>query len=422
MRGWDALREGLATRELRLYALACAAMSLALWAFTVVLAIAAYEAGGTGAVTLAVVARVLPGALAGPFIAQLVQRGSPRELGLGLGGAMTAALAALTLVSAVGAPFALVLLLATACSILASGQEPALAALLPSVADSPRELAIAHRLRPGMSGAAQCAGALAGGAAAAGASPAAGFALALVASAAAPLALALIAADPHRTHRPARPAGGSVAAELQLGLRAVRTASELREAVGLLAAIGLVRGVLDVLVVIVAVKLVGLGTGGVGVLACAWGVGALAGGLGAPALLAQGRFAAASDACSALLAVPLAIVAAAADPVVAVLGFAVLGLGHAMAQSAGRTLVRRLAAGESRTRAFTVAELGSRLAVVAGAILAPPLIALLGVRGALLATALVLPVVVIARWRAVQRLDARAGTADGAREGWSVSF
>ncbi len=420
MRGWDALREGLATRELRLYALACAAMSLALWAFTVVLAIAAYEAGGTGAVTLAVVARVLPGALAGPFIARLVQRGSPRELGLGLGGAMTAALAALTLVSALGAPFALVLLLAAACSILASGQEPALAALLPSVADSPRELAIAHRLRPGVSGAAQCVGALAGGAAAAGASPAAGFALALVASAAAPLAFALIAADPHRTHRPAR-AGASVATELKLGLRAVRAASELRESIGLLAAIGLVRGILDVLVVIVAVKLVGLGTGGVGVLACAWGVGALAGGLGAPTLLARGRFAAASDACAALLAVPLAIIAAAAEPVVAVLGFAVLGLGYAVAQSAGRTLVRRLAAGESRTRAFAVAELGSRLAVVAGAILAPLLIALLGIRGALLATALVLPIVVIARWRAVQRLDARAGTADAAREGWSVS-
>ncbi len=420
MRGWDALREGLATRELRLYALACATMSLALWAFTVVLAIAAYEAGGTGAVTLAVVARALPGALAGPFIARLVQRGSPRELALGLGGAMTAALAALTLVSALGAPFALVLLLAAACSILASGQEPALAALLPSVADNPRELAIAHRLRPGVSGTAQCVGALAGGAAAAGASPAAGFALALVASAAAPLAFALIAADPHRTHRPAR-AGVSVATELQLGLRAVRAASELRESIGLLAAIGLVRGILDVLVVIVAVKLVGLGTGGVGVLACAYGVGALAGGLGAPRLLARGRFAAASDACAALLAVPLAIVAAAAEPVVAVLGFAVLGLGYAVAQSAGRTLVRRLAAGESRTRAFAVAELGSRLAVVAGAILAPLLIALLGIRGALLATALVLPIVVIARWRAVQRLDARAGTADAAREGWSVS-
>jgi hypothetical protein len=334
---------------------------------------------------------------------------------------MTAALAAPTLVSALGAPLALVLLLAAACSVFASGQQPAQAALLPSVADNPRELAIAHRLRPGVRGAAQCVGALAGGAAAAGLSPAAGFALALAASAAAPLALARIAADPHRTPRAAH-AGESAATELQLGLRAVRAATELREAVGLLAAVGLVHGVLDVLVVVVAVKLVGLGTGGVGVLICAWGVGALAGGAGAPTRLARGRFSAATDACAALLAVPLAIVAAAAEPVVAVFGFAVLGLGHAVAQTAGRTLVRRLAAGESRARAFAVAELGSRLAVVAGAILAPLLIALLGIRGALLATALVLPVVVIARWRAVQRLDARAGLPDGAREGWSVTF
>jgi len=421
VRGRDALREGLATRELRLYALACAVTSLALWAFTVVLAIAAYEAGGTGAVTLAVVARVLPGALAGPFIAQLVRRGSPRELALGLGGAMTAALAALTLVGALGAPLAVVLLLAAACSVLASGQPPAQAALLPSVAGSPRELAIAHRLRAGVRGAAQCAGALAGGAAAAGASPATGFALALAASAVTPLALARIAPDPHRTHRRAARAGDSVATELRLGLRALRASPELRDAVGLLAAIGLVHGLIDVLIVVVAVKLAGLGTGGVGVLACAWGAGALAGGLGAFTRLARGRAAAATDACAALLAVPLAIVAAAAEPVVAVLGFAVLGLGHAVAQSAGRTLVRRLAGGESRARAFGVAELGSRLAVVAGAILAPALIALLGTRGALLATALVLPVVVIVRWRAVQRLDARARVTDGAREGWSVT-
>ena len=46
MRGGVAVREGLATRELQLYVLACAAMSLALWAFTVVLAITAYRPGG----------------------------------------------------------------------------------------------------------------------------------------------------------------------------------------------------------------------------------------------------------------------------------------------------------------------------------------------------------------------------------------
>jgi len=79
-------------------------MSLAQWAFTVVLAIAAYKAAGTGAVTLAVVARVLPGALAGPFTALLADRRSRRAALLALTAGATTVLAALTVVTALDGP------------------------------------------------------------------------------------------------------------------------------------------------------------------------------------------------------------------------------------------------------------------------------------------------------------------------------
>lgn len=72
-------------------------------------------------------------------------------------------------------------------------------------------------------------------------------------------------------------------------------APELRESAGLLAAIGLVYGVLDVLMVVVAVQLVGLATGGVGILNSAWGAGGLIGGFTALVLLARGRFSTALD-------------------------------------------------------------------------------------------------------------------------------
>jgi len=381
-------------------------MSLALWAFTVVLAIAAYKAGGTGAVTLVVVARVLPGALAGPFTALLADRQSRRTVLLYLTSAATAALAALTFVTALDGPFAFILLLAAAFSILTSGQQPAQVALLPGLARGPRQLAIANSARQGFGNAAYCLGALAGGAAAASLSVAAGFALALVASAAAAVALALVAPDPRPAHRSARD-DASVAGELLLGLRAVRAEPALRESAGVLGAIGLVYGVLDVLMVVVAVQLVGLGTGGVGILNSAWGAGGLLGGLAALTLLARGRFSTALNTSAALIAVPLAVVAVAAYPVVAVLGFAVLGLGYAVAETAGQTLVQRLASDESLARAFAVAETGSQLAVALGSVLAPVLISLLGIRGALLAAALVLPVVVVARWRALRLLDAQ---------------
>ena len=402
-----ALREGLATRRVRLFVLASVAMSLALWAFTVVLAIAAYGAGGTQGVTLAVIARVLPGALAGPFTALLADRRSRRATLLALTGGATAAVAAIVLVAALDGPFALVLLLAAGFSVLVSGQQPAQIALLPSLAQSPRQLAVVNSLRQGLGNGAYCAGALAGGAAAAGLSVAAGFAIALAASAIALLALALMEADRVPAYR-ATGGDADMAGELLLGLREVRSTPELRDAVGVLATIGLVYGVLDVLMVVVAVKLVELGAGGVGVLNSAWGAGGLVGGFAALALLGRGRFSTATNAGALLVALPLALVGALASPVVAVAGFVVLGIGYAIAETTGQTLVQRLASDETLARAFAVAETGTAVATALGSVLAPLLIALFGIRGALLATALVVPALVLARRRALLRLDARA--------------
>jgi MFS family permease len=412
MRG-AAVREGLATRELRLYVVSTAATSLALWAFTVVLAITAYKAGGTSAVTLAVLARVLPGALAGPFTALLADRRSRRAVLLALTGGATLALAALTLVVALDAPLAAILALAAVVSILTSGQQPAQAALLPGLAQNPRQLAIANGLRQGFGNAAYCLGALAGGAAAAVASPAAGFAIALAASAAALAAFACMRADAPAAHRTARP-GSSVVGELLLGVREIHRAPELRESVGLLAALGLVYGVLDVLMVVVAVKLVGLGTGGVGVLNSLWGAGGLAGGILAFTLLARGRFSTGLQVGAGLVAAPLLLLAAIASPVVAIAGFAVLGIGYAIAETAGQTLVQRLASDETLARAFAASETAAQGAVALGSIAAPLLISALGIRGALVAAACVMPVAVAARGRALRRLDASASVPEQA--------
>lgn len=407
MRGGEALREGLATRPLRLYVAAGAAMSLALWSFTVALAIAAYRAGGTDAVTLAVIARVLPGALAGPATALLADRRSRRTVLLALTGAASAVFGTLVLAAATDAPLAVLLVLAAAVSILAGGQGPTQAALLPSLVRSPRELAVANGLRQGAANAAYCIGALSGGAAAAGLSVAAGFGVALAASLVAVLALAAMSADVLPAHRAPR-AGASLAAELLLGVRDVRTTPELRDATLVLGAIAFVYGTLDVLMVVVAIELVELGAGGVGVLNSVWGAGGVAGGLVALALLGRGRFSTALDVSAATVALPLALLAAVAQPGVAIVAFAVLGVGWAIAETAGQTLLQRLASDESLARVFGVAEASAQAAVALGAVAAPLLIAALGIRGALLATALVVPLVVIARWRATQRLDSRA--------------
>ena len=60
--------------------LAWAAVMTASWAATVSLAVIAYEAGGSAAVAAVVLARSLPGALAGPAVGSLVDRRSRRRL------------------------------------------------------------------------------------------------------------------------------------------------------------------------------------------------------------------------------------------------------------------------------------------------------------------------------------------------------
>lgn len=408
MRGGPGLREGLATRELRLFQVTSGAMSLALWAFTVVLAITAYGAGGTGAVTLAVVARVLPGAVAGPFTALLGDRRSRRATLLTLTGAATAALGAVMLVTALDGPFALVLVLAAAFSALTSGQQPAQIALLPGLAHNPRQLAVANSLRQGFGNGAYCAGALAGGAAAAGLSVTAGFAVALAGSLVALLALGAMPADPVPPHRrDARP-DTSLARELMLGLHEVRTTPALRDSVSVRAALGVVYGTLDVLMVVVAVKLVGLGSGGVGILNSAWGAGGLVGGFAALTLLARGRFSTAATGGALLIGVPLAAVALAAHPAVAIAGFACLGVGYTVADTVGQMLVQRLASDETLARAFAVAETGNAIAVAIGSVLAPLLVALFGISGALLVVAVATPAVAFARRPSLRRLDAGA--------------
>jgi MFS family permease len=405
--GVEALREGCATRELRLFLLACFATSLSVWAFMVVLAIAAYDAGGVGAVTLAIIASVLPGALAAPFTALLGDRSSRRAALVVLSACATAVLVLLTLVSAAGAPLAAILALAACISIITSAQRPSQAALLPGLAAGPRQLAASNGLWQMLGNAAFCIGSLAGGAAAAGLSVAAGAALTAAAAAVSLVAFALMRADVLPAHRAPR-AGASVTAELLLGLRDVRAAPDLREAVGVLAVVSLLDGIMGVLVVVVAVELVGLGTGGVGLLNAAWGAGGLAGGFVALTLLARGRVSTALSVSVATIAVPLALLAAVAQPAVAVAGLVVLGVGYAVAETGGQMLVQRLASDETLARAFGVAETTSQGAVALGSVAAPLLIGALGVRGALLATAVFVPLVLVARWSAVERLDSQA--------------
>ena len=200
---------------------------------------------------------------------------------------------------------AVVFALGAVFTAIGTGHKPAQAALLPSLADDPRQLAASNALWSAVDSVGFLAGAVAAGVLIA----AGGVELALAATCAAfvlaALALAGIAADPapkltYERHR----------VELAEGFRAVAHEPRLRLVVGVLGASTLIEGAIDVLVVLVALELLSLGPAGVGWLNSAWGLGGVIGGAGAVVILARGRNATGLALAGVLVGVPLIVLGA----------------------------------------------------------------------------------------------------------------
>ena len=139
----------------------------------------------------------------------------------------------------------------------------------------------------------------------------------------------------------------------------------------MLSASTLVEGMVDVLVVVTALRLVDLGGAGVGWLNAAWGIGGLAGGAVALGAVARGRLRLALPAGGLLIGLPLIVLAGLPLAGAALPLLLVLGIGYSLVEVAGITLLQRLAHDGVRARAFAVAESSYWLTTGAGAMLAP---------------------------------------------------
>ena len=398
----DAVRDALGTPALRRLQVAWAACSLGGWAFFVTLSIYAYDVGGASLVGVAAVVRMAPAALAAPATSLLGDRYPRRDvlLYLALARSLVLALAAATV--ALAGPPALVFALAAVFTAVGTGHKPAQAALLPALADEPRQLAAANALWSAVDSGGFLIGALAGGLVVAAGGVEDALALTAVAFALAGLALAGIRPDVHAP--PPREERG----ELVAGFRAVAADRGLRLVVGVLGASTLIEGAVDVLVVLVALELLDVGAAGVGWLNASWGLGGAIGGAIAVLVLGRGRNARGLLLAGLLIGAPLAVLGAVPSTAVAVLGLVVLGVGYAVMEVAGLTLVQRLASDAVLARAFGVVEGTYWLTTGLGSLLAPALVATVGLRTALLIVGAALPLLLLARWRAIAHMEARA--------------
>jgi hypothetical protein len=177
--------------------------------------------------------------------------------------------------------------------------------------------------------------------------------------------------------------------ELAEGLSTVREHPEIRLLVGLYAVDSLIQGILDVLVVIAAIELLGLGESGAGWLNAAWGVGGVLGGMAAAglSLVALGAW---PEAAAAIALMVLA------------------GVGFALLDTALLTLTQRLAADDVLGRVFGVQETIEVVAMALGSVVAAGLVGLLGVDGAIIAAGAILPAVAVLTARRLASSEAGA--------------
>ena len=402
------IREALATPALRQLQLSWGLVSIASWSFTIVLAVYAYGEGGATAVGVAAVTRMLPAALAAPVAGLLADQRSRRDVLLALALLRGAALAVAAAAIAVGAPFALIVLLAAIFTMLSTAQKPAQAGLLTTLVSTPTQLGAANALWSAGDNGGFLLGSLIGGVLVGVAEPAAGMAAVAVIFLAAAGPIARLPRDPVPTHRQPFP-GATAGRELALGAQTVRADRRLRTLVILSSATTAVHGALDVLIVVLALDLLVIGDAGVGWLSAAWGAGGLAGGVAALSLMGRTRPAVGLIGGTLLVSLPLCALSVAPSTALAIAVLMMIGVGSSIIETGVLTFIQRLTADEALARVFAVQESGLQLTTGLGAAAAPAVVAAFGAEGALTVAGLLLPLLVLGLWRPLAGLE--AGTA-----------
>lgn len=373
------------------------------WAFTVALGIVAYRDGGAIALGLVGLLRMVPSAILAPLLSPIADRGRRERVLILVSIVRGVATAAAAVVVAVAGPPVVVYALAVLSTIAATLYRPAHSALLPSLCRTGYELASANMVRGLLDSAATLVGPLLAAVLLQFTGVDVVFAVAAAASfwAAALLMRLRYEAPP----RPPAPRRSNLAKEAADGVRAVAQNRDLTLILGLAAAQALTRGALTVLSVVVAIELLGTGEPGVGALMTAVGVGAVLGSLAASLLVGTGRLGAWFAVGVGLWGLPLTLIGLVPQESAALGLLAFVGVGNALIDLAGFTLIGRMAPDEVLARVFGVLESIVTVFIGIGAIVASSMVEWFGVQAALVAIGLVCPILAVASWWRLRALD-----------------
>ena len=399
----QALKSVFANPNLRRLELAWGGSILGTWANSIALIVFAYDQGGATGVGLLGVIRWGPAAVAAPFAAVVGDR-YPRERVMLVADVLRAAALGVAAVSvAIDGPAAVVYLVAAFVAVVSTSFEPAQSALLPTLAKTPSELTAANVAASTVESVGIFAGPALGGLLLALTSTEVVFAVTGAFFLWSAFFVSRLRVEQRTQEAPV--ARGGLRRELLAGFRTIASERRLRLIVGLFGAQTLVYGALTVLIAVTALELLDLGEAGVGYLNSAIGVGGLFGGFLALTLAVCSRLAMTFGLGLVFWGLPILAIGALPDPVATIVLLGVIGVAVTMVDVSGYTLLQRTVPGDVLARVFGVLQSVFVGTIGLGAVLAPLLIEALGIRGALIATGALLPVLTFASWRGLAELD-----------------
>ncbi len=376
------------------------------WAVWVAILIFAYSTTGPASVGIVAVAQLVPAAIAAPTMARLGERVSPgRALTiayLAIGLAMVSTGAAMAL----GWPAPVVYLLAASVVVAYTSIRPIQLAILPALVGRAEQLTAANALSTILEGVGVLVGPFLCGVVVGFATPAAVYLGAGVATLVAAL-LSIGIAGATIPIRP-RPASGAPEglAKAPRGMAAIAAEPSRWMSVLLLAARFGVAAAMDVLLVIAAIELLGMGEAGAGYLSAAIGLGWVVGGATTLVIVGRPRLTPLLLIGAVIWAIPVVGIALVAQPAFALVALVLAGIGVAIVDVAVRTVLQRLVSTDQLAGVFGIAEGASMGGAAIGALSAGVLVATIGLRGSIVVAAVLLPILAIAILRTVGRGEA----------------
>jgi Cyclic nucleotide-binding domain len=409
IRDWTgALGEVAQSRSLRRAQASFGAMWASESAFMVGLGVVAFRDGGVVAVGVVTGARMAAAAVLTPVLATVADRVRRERVLAWVGLVRAAMLGTAAVVTAAGGPAAATYGAAVVATVAQALYRPAHSALLPALCSSPRQLTSANAVRGMLDSLATLSGPAAAAVLLAVSEPAAVFAACAAASLSAGL---LVVGLPYDAPPRAEAVGRRGRGVLQ-GFATIAADRSLTLITGLGVVQTFTRGCLTVFAVVVAIDLLDTGDPGVGVLNAAVGAGGLLGSLVALALVGRGGLAAWFGVGIALFGAPLTVIGVVPEQAAAIVLLGLVGIGNALIDVGGFTLLARLADETVLARMFAGFEAILTLGIAAGGLLTPLIVELVGVRVSLVVVGLLAPLAVAAGWPALRRLDARMRVRD----------